>query len=259
MKALKPVALGLLTSTLAYPAVTLADAHESAAPRGFVETFTCQFLEGKSMADLEKAIDKFNRWADENDGDDYGVYILQPDFTSAGIEFDYGWLGGASSAKSYGKLKDEWLKSGGDIAEDFDEVSDCSSHTAFTVINTKAPADWENWTSGPTRFSDCKMADGLRVEEATDILRKWGEYQTSQGHTGGHWMFFPHYGEDPKAEYDFKLVMTDASYTELGERVDRFWADGGANEKARKLAFGRMTCDTPRVYLTKRYRLSSQN
>ncbi len=251
----------LMGAALTSATSALAAHHEApvVATRSFVETFTCDYREGKSMADLQPVIDRWNGWMDGRPVNGYSAYTLVPGFHSDTNAFDIGWLGATQDATTWGVIQDDWVANGGDIGLAFYEVIECNSHTSFTVINTKPPVDFDAWTQGPTRFADCTMADGMRVEEAVDLLKQWGAYQGGLGMKGGNWMFFPHYGENPEASYDFKLVSTDASYAEMGKRVDQFWADGGGNDKARELAFGRISCDTPRLYSTTRHRLAPAN
>ena len=70
-----------------------------------VEFFSCNFQDGKDMKDLKKVIEKFNAWSDKNNSG-YSAWTLTPQFSSAELTFDIGWMGSWPDAVAFGKGMD---------------------------------------------------------------------------------------------------------------------------------------------------------
>ncbi len=58
-----------------------------------VEMFACTYNENKGPADLDKAVDNWNAWADKKGWDSYAAWTLTPYYYGPEQEFDVLWLG----------------------------------------------------------------------------------------------------------------------------------------------------------------------
>jgi hypothetical protein len=80
-------------------------AQEADPPRAVpVEVFACNYLKGKSYKDLQRVIDKWNKWMDENGAAAYTAWTLVPEFTNGGTyKMDVGWVGAWADGAGLGQ------------------------------------------------------------------------------------------------------------------------------------------------------------
>lgn len=231
---------------------SLAQDDDQMEPATPVEIFACNYNEGKSYADLDPVVDKFNEWADKQ-GIDYAAWTLVPYYAGPKQDFDYLWLGGSKSAQALGRAQDLWLSKGGKILDMFDDVAPCQGHANFAALKFKTPAKRDNPSNIIISFSDCNMADGLTFDDVAPALSEWAEYRDGHGSTAGMWVFFPAYGAGGE-EFDFKFIASWGNLEEQGADWDQYSASG--HEKAAELFAGKLECDASRVYLTKNRRMA---
>ena len=214
---------------------------------GAVELYLCNYNDGEDSRDLDRVVDKWNKWADKNSTVPYSAWTLTPQFNAPGYTFDVAWLGGYEDGAGLGASTQEWQDKGGELQGEFDKVLSCPEHTAVTTLNFKEPhAGWPTPTA-VTAFSDCTVAEGKRVEDIQEVHRAWAAHLTEKGSKAGMWAFFPAYGGDN--DFDYKIVTTYPDYIEMG-KDNNDYTNGGGWMKARELTEGVVTCDTPRVYNT---------
>ena len=108
----------VVMATLTFvPGLGTAVAQDEEQGRQFfpVETFTCDYLDGKGPGDFDRAIDKWNKWMDKNETSDYFAVTVVPYYFGEN-SFDVGWLGSWPSGEAMGRGTDQWVTKGGDIA-----------------------------------------------------------------------------------------------------------------------------------------------
>ncbi len=238
----------------------LADGHEGgegepnvAAP---VETFACKYNEGKGPADLDKAVDSFNKWADKQGIEDYSAWTLVPYYFSPNQEFDVLWLGASPKAQSLGKIQDAWLATGGKEQEAFADVITCDGHGAFAALQVKQPPEREDPSQIVVAFSDCNIADGVTFDDLYDPLMEWGKYKGEHGSTAGMWVFFPAFGGGGE-EFDFKWVTAHQNLADMGADWDQYSESGW--EKGNALFAGKVDCDSGRAYISTNRRMAKSD
>lgn len=238
----------------------IADEHEGEAEESNVATpmeiFTCKYNEGQDRADLDAAIGKWNKWADEEDLTDYSAWILVPYYSGPEQDFDVIWLGGSEKAKSMGRAQDTWLATGGAEQRAFDEAITCDSHGAFSVLRMKQPPERDNPSNLVVSFSDCNMAEDVSFDDLYMPLRQWGKYKGENGSTAGMWVFFSAFGGGGE-QYDFKWVTAHQDLEALGEDWDQYNESGW--EKANELFAGKLSCDSSRAYLANNIRRAEES
>jgi len=211
-----------------------------------VEAYTCSYADGKSEADLDKVVAKWNKWADGQGMADYSAWTMTPYFFSPEQDFDVIWLGASDTGKGMGAGQDMWLAKGGSLGDDFNSVIPCDSHSMYAAVQFKEPPKREDPSSSfVLDFSDCKIGDGHHF--STDVapaLKAWSEFRTEQGSTAGVWVFFPVYGGGGE-EFDFKYVVSHSNYSEQGTDFDSY-----DPAKAREIfPYGMLDCDSSRSYI----------
>lgn len=251
----------LATSGLVFAfgaSTTLADSHEGEGlkPASPVEIFTCNYAEGKGPADLDKAVDDFNEFADKRDITEYSAWTLVPYYASAEQEFDILWLGGAAKAATLGRIQDQWLAEGTKEQEGFNEVIPCNAHMNFSTLQIKTPPKRENPNNIVVSFSDCNTAEGVTFEDLVPSLMEWAKYREGHGSTAGMWVMFPAYGGGNE-DFDFKWVAAWQNLAEQGADYDQF--NEGGWEKGNELFQGKVSCDSSRVYLATNRRMAESS
>ena len=209
-----------------------------------VETYTCNYNEGKGPDDLSKAIDAWNKYADNADLNNYFAAILTPQFFGDET-FDVGWLGSSGTGEEMGAGLDDWIRNGGKAADAFNAAITCNSHSMFASTRLKAPPEGGPPENVVLTFSDCSVKDGKTWEEAFAGIGALVEYQQANGYTHGSWAMFPVYGVSD-LDYDFKIVDSFADHAGAGLAFDKI--AGGDWEKQEELIGDLLSCDIARVY-----------
>lgn len=258
---MKRILMVLATGGLICTFVTgtaLADSHGEGEldPASPIELFACSYNEGKGPADLDKAVDAWNAWADGHNFTDYSAWTLVPYYSGPDQEFDALWLGGSPKAASLGRAQDLWLATGGKEREGFSDVWTCDIHANFATLEFKKPPKRENPSNVVVSFTDCNMADGVVFDDLVPSLMEWAQYRESHGSTSGMWVLFPAYGGGGE-EFDFKFVAAWQNLEEQGADYDHYNETGW--KKGNELFQGKVSCDSSRVYLATNRRMADSD
>lgn len=253
---MKKTLLTLLTGGLVFAGgINTAMAQDEDGSASPLEIYTCSYADGKGPADLDKVVANWNKWADDQGVTDYSAWTMTPYFFSSEQDFDVIWLGATKTGKSMGAAQDTWLATGGKLADEFNSVIPCDSHSMSAVVQFKAPPEPEDPSSNfVLDFSDCTIGDGKHF--STDVapaLKAWSKLREEQGSTAGMWALFPVYGGGGE-KYDFKFVVSHGNYSEMGADFDSY-----DSAKAREIfPYGMLDCDSSRSYMvTSRRRAES--
>jgi hypothetical protein len=220
-----------------------------------VEIYTCSYADGKDPADLDKVIEKWNEWADDQGVADYSAWTLTPFYSSPEQDFDVLWLGVTETGKGMGDVQDIWLANGGTLGDEFDSIIPCDSHSMSAAVQFKEPPEREDPSRIILDFSDCTVGDGRSFSnEVAPALEAWGEYLTEQGSTAGAWALFPVFGGGGE-EFDFKYVESHGNYSEQGTDFDNY-----DPAKARAtFPSGLLSCDSSRSYVGTNRRMAESD
>jgi hypothetical protein len=232
----------------------IADSHEEDGlkPATPIELFACSYNEGKGPADLDKASDAFNRWADKHNVTDYSAWTLVPYYSGPEQEFDTLWLGGSPKAAALGRVQDTWLSTGSAEAQGFADVMTCAGHANYATLQFKKPPKRENPENVVISFTDCNLADGVAFGDIVPSLMEWSDYRESHGSTAGMWVLFPAYGGGSE-EFDFKFVASYQNLEDQGADYDQYNESGW--KKGNELFENKVSCDSSRVYLAQNRRM----
>ena len=75
------------------------------------EYFACKFDDGKDFNDLYKWIEKWNKWMDDSDLNQYSGNILTPLYRSPNDHHDFVWVGITDNAEVMFTARSEYIKS----------------------------------------------------------------------------------------------------------------------------------------------------
>ena len=245
----KFLAAALAAVAMAGSGLALADAHEEAekgpsfAP---VETWACNFRDGKGLGDLMAFTEKFNAWLDEEEYTDYFAAVVTPQYYGE-KKMDVGWLGAWSDGNAMGSGTDMWLAYEGDLGAEFVSIVDCGAHTQFaSMMIKKPPSDESGDDNFVLDFTNCSVKDGVEFDSVLEAMGTWAKHQEENGFKNGTWIMFPIFGESD-TEYDFKVVNSHESYTTFGAGFE-LMGNGGHWRKSSELFDGLLDCDIARVY-----------
>ena len=207
-----------------------------------VEAFYCNLRDGKTMEDVMDVAEDFDDWSDDNDSD-YSAWVLTPQFALGALTPDFIWLGAWTDFTNMGTGIDTWRKEGGDLAEAFDEASDCSAgHVLASSVEIGLqdgpPGD------GVVMFSQCNVAEGSDRMAAIKAHKGVSKMMAGKGAKASSWVFFPLLGGG-EVEYDYLSVLAFNSWTDYGDGFERY-LNGGGWQKAREITDGVTSCgDVP--------------
>lgn len=231
-----------------WSSATLAQDAAAAAPIRPTEIYTCNYVDGKGPADLDRVVTGWNSWMDQDKTESYSAWTMSPEFYGPGITFDVAWLGGWPDGATMGTGLDRWQRDGGKHAKAFTSVMECDSHASFAAMQIKAPSG-SFPGDGLASFYDCKIKEGQTLDTVIEAYRKWASYASSKGLNVAMWLYFPMWAGG-KVEYDYKAVYGYPDHKAMGADFDDYVNKGGY-EKAAEIFGGVETCDSARLYTAK--------
>lgn len=132
---------GLIFSTGFTISVAQEDDYSGGKPKVPVEFYNCKYNDGMDAADLDAAVAKWNKWADEQNLNDYSAWTLTPYYSGPDQDFDYIWMGVAPTGQALGAAQDDLLINGGEIVAEFEKVGLCDSHSMYSRLQFKVPPE----------------------------------------------------------------------------------------------------------------------
>jgi hypothetical protein len=243
----KTLSLALATAcfaVVASPAV-LAQDEDKGPSFPPLETFTCNYNDGKGPADLEAAVDQWTAYMDESGGDQYFAMTMTPQMHGADT-FDVAWLGAAPTAELMGAGRDSYRADGGETAAGFASVLTCDTHSQFATMVVKEPPERETPNSLVLSFSDCDVEEGREWDEVFAGMEAWATHQAEKGYGNGTWVLFPAYGGADQ-DFDFKMLNAYDNHAGMGRDFD-LYTTGGGYMKRGEIMGDMIDCDVARVY-----------
>lgn len=234
-----------LVLSLAWSGAFAEDGDEDGMRVGPVETFTCNYNEGKGPEDLDNAIEKWTKFMDEKGVNTYGAMTITPHYHGPET-FDIGWLGYWTDGNAMGQGLDMWLAEGGEAAAAMFDVISCATHSGFAVAGVKAPASERAPDTSVMYFTDCDVSDDSDFDAVMGGLKQWADYTTEQEYGNGVWLMFPAFG-DAGMDMDFKMVTAYDSHAAAGSAWEKY-GNGGGWTKRNEIMGDMLSCDTTRVY-----------
>ena len=240
---------GLLLASAPGLAQVSADGMGKVVP---VELYACKFNEGKSESDLEEVIERWNKFEDDSDTDNYSAWLLTPFFYTTEQDFDIIWLGAFRDGNAMGAGLQNWISNGQELGAAFEEIIDCGAHVAYSSAMYKAPPGGNAPASGFITMMDCELNEGHRYVDIKHAELKWVDYLTKSGSKAAYYHWMPMFGGGD-AEFDYKVVFAYPDFQAIGSDVERF-ANQGGREESREVFGDIDECDDARVYITRNIR-----
>jgi hypothetical protein len=196
---------------------------------GGVETFACNFKEGKSMQDMLKVAKKWDKWMDKNASRAYSGFAMTPHYFSEPIA-DYYWVGFTTSFEDQGITDEEFINKGGAIQKAFDEIEVCNSRSQYMwslVRDTFA----DPVSGGFVDFARCSFRDGAGMSELAAADAKMQSFLDGIGNTTRIYRWMPIQGTNLQGA-DFIQTQWEESLPARGKNMDAFINAGGVQQQA---------------------------
>lgn len=222
-------ALGLLTQPVA--------AQDEGKPSP-LEAYFCNFVDGKSMADLDKVSARFAKWADKH-APDYSAWVLTPAFAQFNQTAEVIWFGSNPSGNGMGATFQNYRDKGGDLPEAFNEVVQCGAHALASSTPVNAPDGAP--TNGVVMFTECSIAEGSDWSRALAAHKTYSQSMRSLGAKNNNWLFFPMLGGMSDRDFDYWGVSTFGSWTDYFAAYE-IYVNGGGWQKGMEAMQGNASC-----------------
>ncbi len=222
-------ALGLLTQ----PAAAQDDGKPSP-----LEAYFCNFVDGKTMADLDKVSARFAKWADKT-APDYTAWVLTPAFAQFTQTAEVIWFGSNPTGNSMGATIENYMATGGDLAAEFDKVVACGAHALASSMPVNAPDG--SPTNGVVMFTECSIADGSDWSKALAAHKTYSQSMRSLGAKNNNWLFFPMLGGMSDRDFDYWGVSTFGSWKDYFAAYE-IYVNGGGWQKGMEAMQGNASC-----------------
>lgn len=242
------VAAGLLLAAGPGFAQVSADGMGKVLP---VELYICKFQENKGIADLNVVVDRWNKYQDDREMDDYAAWLLTPFFFGTEQDFDVIWLGAYKDGQAMGAGIQDWISNGGEVNAAFGEVVDCNSHVAYSSAMYKAPPGGTP-ASGLITMMDCKLNEGHEYADIKAAELKWADHLAKTKSKAAYYHWMPMFGGGD-AEFDYKVIFSYSDFGEIGANFEAT-ANGGGRELSKKIFGDIDECDDARVYVANNIR-----
>jgi hypothetical protein len=240
MKNLGKISIGALLTL----AVMSAQAQEE-MPVLPVDMWGCNFSDGADMADLDRAFDDYNEWADAAGITNVTIYQLSPTFFSGDMEYDFLGMNIWPDGAAFGSGNDA-MENDADSLAMFQDVFECDVHALYALVGVKPPAQ-NMEPPGLWEFSNCTMHGNRSNDEGIAAVAAAAEIFARYDLNDAHAALFNIAGHPSDANYNFKWVTAYPSYGSWGSLFDGLTGDGGVQE-LNALMSPVMQCDSARIY-----------
>lgn len=201
----------------------IADDH---APSIFgIETYACNYNEGKTLEDLLDVSKKWDKFASENFSMPYQGYVLTPYYRSADSQYEVYWVGVSPSFEAQGTTQGEMLTKGAKLSAEFLEVLDCEGQGQWGAMTVMSGGESVP-EQGTVSFQSCTMKEGASMEKMMVADAKMTALAQKIGITGGMLRWFPLGGQNNSFTADYLQVTSNSSLAERGKNYDRAIKNG---------------------------------
>jgi len=235
-----------LALSLVLAASVLGAAH--AQERAAMESWACNYVEGKGYGDLMKVAAKWDKWASKNHPAPYSAYVLTPVFATFEEVPEAVWLGFSPTSAQLGAIADQWMSEGGDLIGEFNSVVDCAAHT-LSGSRTVRPYE-KAGEAGIVQLRSCTAKEGVSWGQIGKADEAWAAFMTENELPGGVYRWGAGPGTAKDSKMDFYAVWITESLEQRGAGLDKFREIEGARDTYSSI-YGDdnlYSCDNARIY-----------
>ena len=236
---------------------SLAQAEELRSTGIFpIETYGCNYADGKGLDDLRSVAKKWDKWADKNYSAPYDAWVLTPFYFNGQTRVDSIWVGTAENFNQLGKVQNDWVSKGAAMQAQFDSVSPCGNHALWGGRVVKEQA--EITKEGLVAFQMCTLGEGANAADVAAADVKWAAYLESAGITDGLHYWYPGSGVSQDREWDFLSLQISDNFAAWGSSIDTA-VNGGGMTQFGAIYGNLMSCKNGGVWTYEQVRQSIAN
>ena len=216
--------IGLLGLSAAMATTAWSDDHMQMPAFGGVETFACDFADGKDMDDLLQLTKKWDAWAKKNHTRAYTGYVLSP-FYYDEMQADVYWVGFSPSFEDQAVVQAEFAEMGVKMQAEFDSIIPCKSHRQRAWVRVRD--ETTDTDTGVVDFARCTMRPDATLEKMNAADAQMNAFFSEVGSTTRIYRWYPMQGGSNSGA-DFVQANWSGSLQEKGANADKFLQNGGA-------------------------------
>ena len=219
MQKIKNITIAFFTSLIFFSPLKAVDMPVSIS----AEYFGCKFDENKDFGDLNRFVNKWNKWMDEGNWNNYTGNILTPLYKSPNDEIDFLWVGNTKTITEMALGQSAYRKS--NLASAFPAKSCPYSMRARQLVVQDINED-ETWNGDEfvVAYHYCSLKEGKSIEDAFNAQKSRLEIWRALGDSRGARIVLPSHGSGPlMGDTDFVLLMSHASLEKWGNNLDNFY------------------------------------
>ena len=214
----KTVKNAIFVTTLCFGVPAIADGHadhhaeEKPYPTFGLETFACNYNEGKDLGDLLKVSEKWSEWATDTMDHPYSAWLFTPMFFDSSRSHDVYWIGTSDTESTLGAVQDQWLKTGAKYQAAFNKVITCDRHNMFRGQSLRNTLDGS--ATGNAQFFACSFKETATPEKFEAGTKGFRAFVDTLNLKEGIWRWWPGAGHFGGNDWDFLEVVGSGSLQE---------------------------------------------
>ena len=218
------------------------------------EFMYCNLNEGKTLEDVIAQSERYGEFS-KKAGSQYLQAILTPMHAGLNNPYDYviwgQWPDGQAMYNEWGNYVNEYWEWMAAQDEDMEPAGTCSGVIAMfnaATAHSRIPAsDRDTWQ--PYQWADCKLNEGVTMQDVMATQAKHGELMKAAGFEGwGMHVFMPYLGFEPDWPYDYVQMNHWYTFEHRGKTADSWLAFLEAHPQVREDNQALSSCERNRSY-----------
>ncbi len=213
-----------------------------------MESYACEFKDGKDLKDLLKVAEKWEKWATKTYPAPYSAYVMTPVVATYEEVPEMAWLEFSPSISGLGSNIDEWVQYDGSLVGEFDDVIKCDAHMLGSSVTLRARENTQD--PGFVQLSACSSKDGVSDAQIAKADLEAAAWLDEHEIPGSNYRWYAKTGSSNQSEVDFYSIWVTNTLKERGEAIEKMMAIEGAQADVEAI-YGRNSlaeCDKPRIY-----------
>jgi hypothetical protein len=214
----------------------------------------CTLNEGKTMQDVIAQSERYGEFS-KNAGTKYNQSLLTPMHAGVNTTFDYviwgNWPDGQSMYTEWGSYTNDYLAWMAEQGLPEEPPGTCSGWIAmFNTATAHSRIPWEaRDTWQPHQWADCKLNEGVTLQQVIDAQARHGELMKAAGLDGwGIHIFTPYLGFEPDWPYDYVQMNHWYTFEHRGMMADAWAAFLDAHPQVREENNALASCERNRSF-----------
>ena len=242
------MALGQLLFSAIILASILVSKQTIAQEYSPMESYACEFREGKDLNDLMNVAEKWEKWATKAYPAPYSAYVMTPVVATYEEVPEVVWLEFSDSLSGLGANIDEWVQYDGGLVGEFDDVIKCDAHMLGGSFTLRARENTQD--PGFVQLSACSSKDGVSDAQIAKADLEAAAWLDEHEIPGSNYRWDVGTGSSNQSKVDFYSIWITDSLKQRGEAIEKMMNIEGAQADLEAI-YGMDSlaeCDMARIY-----------